>query len=124
MCFFCSYVFSLSLSISLSPSQMKGCSGKRTLASGMRQIWTCPTRRNLNTPMTVSSLSQLLFCKVVVEDLVLALCLYCTWSLFSNFTLCCCRDRVAAAVCAKQQLERVQPRWTSSVPNPQKGGWC
>lgn len=40
-------------SLSLSLFQMRMCSSKRVLASGMRQIWTCPTRGNLTTPMTV-----------------------------------------------------------------------
>lgn len=47
------------------------------------------------------------------------------WSLFFfNATLSCCRDRVAAAICAKQRLERIQPRRPSSRLKPQKGGWC
>lgn len=42
--------------VTLVPGNLKrACSGKRVLASGTRQIWTCLTRENLTTPMTRQS---------------------------------------------------------------------
>lgn len=107
--------FFLTFSFLISVSQMRVCSGKRLLLSGMRQIWTCPTRGSLTTLMTVSSfLFSLFFVNFLIWGIspgqiifsseaygALALCLHCMWSLFSKSTLSCSRDRVAAAVCAK-----------------------
>lgn len=53
--------FFLTFSFLISVSQMRVCSGKRLLPSGMRQIWTCPTRGSLTTLMTVSSFLFSLF---------------------------------------------------------------